>query len=344
MSRLAPVTLQANQPRDRPYAGGVGIAKFRRSTHSVPYTPEDFVGSTTEVHGAHRIGLSVLPDGQLLRDAIEHDPLGYLGPEHVKAYGRSTRLLVKLLNTQERLFVHYHPDDEFAAEHLHSPLGKTEAWIVIDAPPDGYAALGFNRRVTASEVTEWYREQDSEAMLAALNRLPLKPGDTVVVPPGQPHALSEGLLLVELQQPTDLSLILEHARFPALSGTDPLLGLPIEVALRALRMDGLTTAQLEDLRGSDKNPSSLLSCAADPYFSATRIAVDGSTALEAGFSILIVLEGSGSMTHPGGEFEIRGGTTILTPFEAGPVEISGQLTLLRCAPPQSANGTTAATV
>ena len=48
------------------------------------HQPEDWVGSTTTVSGSQTDGLTRLPDGPLLRDAINADPESYLGPEHVQ--------------------------------------------------------------------------------------------------------------------------------------------------------------------------------------------------------------------------------------------------------------------
>jgi phosphomannose isomerase type I-like protein len=76
-------------------------------------------------------GLSGMADGRLLRDAIETDPVGWLGEAHVTRFGHSTGLLVKLLDTAQRLPVHAHPDRAFAAEQLSSQFGKKEAWRVV---------------------------------------------------------------------------------------------------------------------------------------------------------------------------------------------------------------------
>ena len=51
-------------------------------------------------------------------------------------------------------------------------------------------------------------------MLGALHRVPVAAGDAIFVPAGMPHAIGEGLLIVELQEPTDLSVLLEWEGFP----------------------------------------------------------------------------------------------------------------------------------
>jgi mannose-6-phosphate isomerase len=46
-------------------------------------------------------------------------------------------------------------------------------------------------------------------MLAATNRIPVRAGDAIVCPAGLPHAIGRDILLVELQEPTDFSILLE---------------------------------------------------------------------------------------------------------------------------------------
>ena len=188
-----------------------------------------------------------MPDGTLLADAVASDPKGWLGPEHVAKYGSDTGLLVKLLDAGQRLPVHVHPDRSFAAEHLASPHGKTEAWVIIEASPDAGVHLGFNRDVTAAELNGWARDQDIETLLAVTNRVPVSAGDTVLCPAGTPHAISEGILLVELQEPADLSIMLEWSTF-SLAEDEATLGLPLAEALSCINRRACPPERLTELR------------------------------------------------------------------------------------------------
>lgn len=334
----APLVLGPNQPDARPYRGGAGIARFRGTVQSSPFTPEDFVASTTEVFSGGGVGLSLLPDGRLLRDAIAADPVGFLGDEHVRRHGANSMLLVKLLDTAERLFVHYHPDDAFAARHLSAPSGKTEAWVIIDSaePAGGYASLGFNRSVSATEVEHWFAGQAADDMLAAMNRVPLAPGDTLLVPAGLPHAIGPGLTLVELQQPTDLSILLEYDGYNGLGVDDALLGLDLGTAIQGLRLDAVDAERLELLatrRGSGDDEV-LFPGIADRFFSAERLRVNGAVVLEAAFSVLVVLDGAGELHHDGGSIPLHRGQTLLTAHAGGALEVAGDLTLIRARPPR----------
>src|SRR5690606_28817774 len=80
------------------------------SARSSACGPEDWVASTATVFRHSTEGLTRLPDGRWLRDAVQAAPIGWLGRRHVDAHGTSTALLVKLLDAGQRLPVHFHPD------------------------------------------------------------------------------------------------------------------------------------------------------------------------------------------------------------------------------------------
>jgi mannose-6-phosphate isomerase len=344
---LSPVILGANQPDDRPYRGGLGIALFRHVPQRSEFVPEDFVASTTEVFAGGGVGLSRLPDGTLLRDAVRKDPVGYLGAEHVAAFGAESSLLVKILDTQERLFVHYHPDDAFAGAELNQPRGKTEAWVVIDvrseAGEDAFAWIGFRRPVRIDELEDWVLRQDAPAMLEAMNKVPLRPGDTLAVPAGLPHAIGPGVTLVELQQPSDLSVLLEHSGFHWQGPVDPFLGLGIATALAGVGRDTLTDDAIAELqsRSSDRvGVERILPTVVDPFFRCEWVRSEASASslrLEPGFAVLVVLKGSGRVDWKSGELEVMAGQTVLVPHAAGELHVSGDLTVLACRPPAASS-------
>jgi mannose-6-phosphate isomerase len=207
------------------YRGGARIAAFRGLAASSDETPEDWIGSTTTAYGEEELGLSRLADGSLLVDVLADEPDTFFEPEHLATFGADPTLLIKLLDAGERLPVHLHPDDAFAAAHLGSRYGKTEAWIVLEAEQDACVHVGFSRELSERELSKLVASQDAAAMLAALNRVPVAAGDWIYVPAGVPHAIGAGILLLELQQPTDLSLLLEGREF---------LGLAEELALAAV--------------------------------------------------------------------------------------------------------------
>jgi mannose-6-phosphate isomerase len=319
---MEPVLLAANLPSTF-YRGSGGIARFRGSP-DLPPRPEDWVASTTTRFGSSSAGLSALPSGRLLRDAIADSPERWLGPAHVDRYGADPAILVKLLDAGERLPVHVHPDRRFATAHLASPYGKTEAWVILEAAPDAVVYLGFSRAVGFSELVDWVVGQRIDSMLAATNSVPVRAGDSVLVPAGLPHAIGAGVLLVEVQEATDFSVVLEASRF-GLDEAAAFAGLPRELALSCVDRRSWAPSRVASLR-RDRG-ARLLPDAADEFFRAER-ASTGSV-LDAGFSVVVVTSGRGTL----GALAVAAGDTVVVPYAAGALRVSGDVSAIRLRPP-----------
>ena len=93
--------------------------------------------------------------------------------------------------------------------------------------------VGFRRNISADTLRRWVAKQSRDRMLAALNRVIVQPGDTVYVPPGISHAIGIGILLLEVQEPSDHSIMLEWSGFAIDGPSSALLGLERDIALAA---------------------------------------------------------------------------------------------------------------
>jgi len=327
---VRPLALPPNQFH-RFYSGGARIDALRGAPAGEDGRPEDWVGSTATSWGDDAEGLSRLEDGTLLRDAIAADPEAYLGPRHVARWGADPALLVKLLDAGQRLPVHFHPGRRFAREHLGLPFGKTEAWIILEAEPGAEVHVGPREPLDPATVRGWVEAQDAEAMLAALHPLPVAAGDAVLVPAGTLHAIGGGILLLELQEPTDLSVLVEWRPFGVDTGAEH-LDLGWDTALEALDREPADLGAL-----TVAGAGGLLPAAADPYFRAER--VRGGDAMAPSFAILLGVDGQGAVrTADGDELELRRGTTALVPFAAGETTLTGDVAAIRCLPPSPNTG------
>lgn len=323
---MRPLVLPSNRPPERFYRGGARISAFRGESGDAPREPEDWIGSVTTVNGETSLGLTRLPDGRLLRDAVAADPVAWLGDDHVRRWGDDTRLLVKLLDAGQRLPVHAHPHDDFAAAHLGRAHGKAEAWYILQG---GTVHVGLRDDVDADELASLVARQDVPALLGLLHEIDVVPGDVVWVPPGELHAIGAGILLLELQQPEDLSILLEWEDFaidgPALGH----LGLGFDLALAAVNTRGRSQAEVGELVHPAPASGSVFPSDADQYFRLERIPVDGDAVVDAGFSIVVVAQGSLTV----GAETLDTGSTLLVPFDAGVLEVGGVGELLIARPP-----------
>jgi mannose-6-phosphate isomerase len=329
---VKPVLLPPNGV-PRFYRGGPAITALRGVDFAGDRVPEEWIGSTASAFGEGDLGLSRLPDGTLLRDAICADPEAFLGAAHVARFGADPALLVKLLDAGERLPVHAHPDGAFARVHLGTAFGKTEAWIVVGAAhPETAVHVGFREDVDADTLAGWVRDQDGGAMLDALHRVPVTTGDAVFVPAGTPHAIGEGLLIVELQEPTDMSVLLEWDGFGIDGEEEATLGLGWETALACVDRAARDAAALTGPAPTGA-VASLLPPAADAFFRAERVAPDPVAELVQGFAVVIALEGAGTLRTGGDALDVKRGDAVLVPYAPGAAQVEGDLVAVVCRPP-----------
>ena len=195
--------------------------------------PEDWIASTTRAinppdatrHTASASqraeGLSAVhcgddPTPHNFADLLAADPAYYLGAAHAARFGASPQLLVKFLDPSIRLHLQAHPTAAFAQKFLNAPSGKTEAYHLLairdDLPHPPYLYLGFQRPPSRDQLRHLIATQDIAGLEACFDRIPVKVGDTLIVPGGVPHALGPGLLLAEIMEPSDLVVRFEFER------------------------------------------------------------------------------------------------------------------------------------
>lgn len=329
---MQPIILPANQPSDRFYRGGASIMEFRRG-HGAPgdFVPEDWVASTTTLFGEDRLGLSALPDGRLLRDAIASDPVDWLGPEHLERFGVDTKILVKLLDAAERLPVHAHPDTDFAGEHLGLAHGKAEAWYALAA---GTVHVGLRDDIARQDCLDLISEQRTDELLGLLHEIDLEAGDTFFVPAGTLHAIGAGNFVVEVQEPEDLSILAEWKTFAIDGRKDGHLGLGFDLAVDAIDRRGISDAEVEALVTRKRTGFSILSPLADPYFRVAHVdAARGAITFSAVFSVFAVTRGVLELSSRGGNLSLQGGDTVLVGHGCGDVTLTGDGSAVAVMPP-----------
>ena len=345
---LRPTLLPPNSIKHQ-YLGGDLIAALRGGPGG-PNRPEEWLGSATTRFGTESDGLTLI-NGVPLHDLLEADPIGWLGRAHVGRFGASPALLVKLLHAGQRLPVHLHPSQKFAASHLNCPFGKSEAWLVLDRDrADTTVYVGTNRPVERAQWSELMAAQDSDAMLALLNPISVDVGDGIFVPSGTPHAIGEGLLVMELQEPTDFSILLEWEGFEFDGPNDGHLDLGFDVALGAINPAPLDRAALSELTlrsTSTSTSTSTLSKAglgralppsADPYFELNRAEPEQNrVTLPHSFGVLLVTHGSGTLNWRNGSETntqaLARGEAYVVPHACGPLSLEGRLTAFFATPP-----------
>ena len=343
-----PIPLSPNRiPRF--YRGGRMLAAFAGEPNAADDgRPEDWVGSATRTWtppGAGRsdLGLSAVDVGgrrTTLAQLLVEAPEALVGPTWAAVVPPTLGVLVKLLDAGERLPVHAHPTRNAAARLLGSAFGKTEAWIILGVRDGSVPRVwaGFREPNGHDQLGDWIARQDVEAMLGALVEHAVAPGDVILVPGGQPHAIGAGVFLLELQEPTDFSVVAETRGFP-IDPADASLRLGWEAAIEFFATEA--SGQLRQ-RPSEVAPTvtNLFGPAADAFFRALRHApAAGQTTeppFEPGFAVGVVTGGRGVVRGARREVPLERGVTFVLPAAASSSTISaasGGLELIWCLPP-----------
>lgn len=108
-------------------------------------------------------------------------------------------VLIKLLFPQEPLSVQVHPDDAYAAAHGLG-RGKSEAWYVAEAAPGARLGVGLRDQAAWAELEAACRAGRGSELL---HWFEVRAGDVIHVPAGTVHAIGPGVVLCEVQQPSD---------------------------------------------------------------------------------------------------------------------------------------------
>lgn len=278
--------------------------------------PEGTIGESWEV-SCHKNGVSIVANGRFkgvtLKEIIESERKNILGDYK----GEDFPLLLKLISTSGKLSVQVHPDDIYG-EKIEGGNGKTEAWYVIHAESGASLVLG-TRDCTKEEFKNAVKNGTLDKYL---NIVPVKNGDVFFVNSGLIHAIGEGILLLEVQQNSDITYrVYDYNR-----GRELHLEKALEVAnlkLKSNRLEG------EVYANSDYKITKYVKC---PYFSLDLYEIysriEENTEGKK-FFLYTCIEGEGKIEYSEGEESIIEGESILIPSSLGHFNIEGQLKLIK---------------
>jgi mannose-6-phosphate isomerase len=198
MSELYPLKFEALL-RDKVWGGYALEKHFNKKPLGLPNIGESWELSAVEDN------LSVVSNGFLAGNNIEELIEVYMGDITGDAifekFGNEFPLLLKFIEAREDLSVQVHPGNEMAKER-HNAYGKTEMWYILESDAGSKIYTGFKEGVTK----EMYQKSVSDGNLPDLLNVEIaEPGDTFFTPAGRIHAIGKGIVLVEIQQTSDLT-------------------------------------------------------------------------------------------------------------------------------------------
>jgi len=230
-------------------------------------------------------------------------------------------LLVKFLDAREPLSVQVHP--AFADDCGPRPGEgvKHEAWYVVHADPDAKLYAGLKPGVDRSELAG---AVNSPAILDLLQVWQPRIGQCFYLPAGTLHALGAGLVVVEIQTPSDTTYRVYDWGRTGLDGRPRQLH--IEPALRNVRYD-----VTEQILCPSPTPATTAAGSGTCLVRCQRFRIDairaraGAFPLPAGrMRIWAILEGRGRLTGAQDECRFARGDVILIPAACGQLSVELQ--------------------
>jgi mannose-6-phosphate isomerase len=145
-------------------------------------------------------------------------------------------LLIKLIDANSNLSVQVHPNDEQAQLYEHYPYGKSELWYVLEAKPGARLIIGLKDGVTREVFAKALHSGSPEAIEGCLSYLPIQRHDVINIPANLLHALTEGVMVAEIQQNCDITYRVYDYNRMGLDGKPRQLH--VEKALNTLDFEG----------------------------------------------------------------------------------------------------------
>ncbi|MCX7012456.1 MAG: class I mannose-6-phosphate isomerase [Candidatus Sumerlaeota bacterium] len=345
----------------RGYFGGRLLDELERKPQPRDdHFPEDWIASTTRAinpgrEHLEREGLTaadVSGEERLLADLCARFPNEMLGEAHVRAFGPTLQFLLKLLDSAVRLPMQCHPTIEFAKARLNSRSGKTEAYVILETRAEvkqPYILMGFQRPPSPGEWRRAIVEQDIDFMLSCFDKVPVRAGDVFIVPGGAPHAIGEGILMIECMEPTDF---VARVEFTCAGYTQPeggrFMGRDVDFAVE---MFDFSRISLDDVRrrffqtprllrryGDDGAEWSLIDERATRRFRVKKLEIAGTVEKDDdSFYVGVVAAGAGRVSCDEVARDVAFGDRFFVPFQTRSVrfEANGRLDVVCALPPLS---------
>ena len=293
--------------------GGRDFESFRENL------PHGDIGESWDI-ACHHNGMSIVSNGYLKGKTFE---------ELIKEYGtellgesfenKEFPLLVKLINSKEKLSVQVHPSDEYA-KRVENSLGKTEAWYVVDAKPGASLIVG-TKNCDKAIFEKAIREGKTEEYL---NKIEVKKGDCFLINSGLVHAICEGVIIAEIQQSSDITYRIYDYGRPREIHVEKSMDV-INFNLKPINASG---KKLVSFCGYEKG----ILCASE-YFTIEKYVVSSEVSENSDikkFFIFTCVDGKGTIiSEDGTKMDILRGDSILIHAKLGKYTIQGELTLLK---------------
>jgi mannose-6-phosphate isomerase len=247
---------------------------------------------------------SVIANGELAGQTIDSVIAKY--PKEImgdKNFAGPFPLLIKFIATEDVLSIQVHPDPQ-TCQRMLKGKPKTECWYIISADPGAVIYKGLKEGATKKDFTRAIKNGGIAEVLA---KIPVEAGQCHFLPAGTAHSVGAGLLIAEIQTPSDTTYrIFDWNRIDEQTGQPR--ELHIEEALESIHFD----------MAGEKLPVTTIGRLVDcKYFKADKghQPKNGQRLLSEGrMRVLIITSGAGKTLAADGEtVDFKAGDVLLIP-------------------------------
>lgn len=265
--------------------------------------------------------------GKTLAEVIQNHP-EYLGERH---FGKTELpILIKFIDAKKDLSVQVHPNDDYAMEHEHGQLGKTEMWYVLDASKNASLIYGLRNDCREEEI----RTAISEGTLHKyLQTVHVKRHDLFFIEAGTIHAIGAGCLIAEIQENSNLTYRLYDYNRVGKDGKKRELHVDRAMQVANLKSSAEPRQPLRVLKYCPGMAAELLTRC--KYFEVYRMIVNTERkqkvyyrADNIGFRVLLCVSGCGSMKYGEETLLFYKGDCIFIPADSELITIHGEAQFL----------------
>ncbi|MBN2504669.1 MAG: class I mannose-6-phosphate isomerase [Bacilli bacterium] len=224
-------------------------------------------------------------------------------------------ILIKMIDAKTKLSVQVHPADDYASKHENAS-GKTECWYVLDAADDSFLIVGHTAK-TKAELEKKIRAGQYDDLL---KKVKIKADDFIYIPSGMLHAIGDGVRLVEVQQPSDITYRVYDYDRKDTKGN--LRELHLEKALEVIETPApeVKITNYSDSQGK-------VNLVDSEYFIVDKVTISSKMSIEkpkAAPIFFVVLKGEGSVKST----PIKTGSAFMVSKDAENVMVEGNIELL----------------
>lgn len=240
-------------------------------------------------------------------------------------------ILIKFIDAARNASVQVHPDDAYAEIYESGQRGKAEMWYILEAEADSKLIYGFHHDMEREMVESALKDGTIERHL---NKVNVRKDDVFYVEPGTVHAIGAGMVLVEIQQNSNLTYRMYDYDRKDSNGNRRELHVEKALQVMKYRGDNVPRQPMRVLKYQ-------LGCAVEllcrcKYFQVERMLLnveENSSRMifrmdHSSFVVLVCLEGEARLIGP--DFlSIRKGDCLFVPAGEGSVCMEGKAQFLK---------------